>query len=155
MEYLQKNNLFDLGHNNDRADRSYSLLQAEGDGYKKLAYVDACKPEVTAILGQLQRFIEKIQESEDEVYDKKDDFVAYYTSIYEALSETDTDILVEKWSQVDVKWMAIDTPFQPAHPIEAYEDKYRKAVSIEIDFRIVNPELFTSTVQSDVESMYE
>jgi hypothetical protein len=33
-------------------------------------------------------------------------------------------------------WMAIDTPFQPAHPIEYYEDKYRKAVSIELDFRI-------------------
>ena len=81
------------------------------------------------------------------MYNKKEAFIQYYKSLKTALAETDTDVLVQKWSQVDVAWMAIDTPFQPAHPIEAYEDKYRKAVSIEFDIRIVNPTLFTSTVQ--------
>gem|GEM_PF-6520876 len=89
------------------------------------------------------------------MYEKKEAFIEYYKSLQTALAETNTDSLVQKWSQVDVAWMQIDTPFQPAHPIEAYEDKYRKAVSIELDIRIVNPALFTSTVQEDVENMYE
>jgi len=155
MQYLEENDLFDLGHNNDRADRSYSILEADGEWYKKLAYADILKPQMDIILQRLDTFIQKMQKTPDEVYDKQQEFVEYYSSLRTALAETDTDRLVEKWSEVDVKWMAIDTPFQPAHPIEAYEDKYRKAVSIEIDIRIVNPDLFTSSVQADVENMYE
>jgi len=89
------------------------------------------------------------------MYDKKSAYIEYYRAFAAAMAETNTDSLVQKWSEVDTAWMAIDTPFQPAHPIEYYEDKYRKAVSIEVDFRIWNPELFESQVSADIEHMYE
>lgn len=92
---------------------------------------------------------------EDELYHRKKEYIAYFQDIIHALSETDCDLLVEKWAQVDTSWMTIDTPFQPGHMMEYYEDKYRKAVSIEFDFRIDNPELFTSEVKHDIEYMYE
>ena len=35
--------------------------------------------------------------------------------------------------------MAVKTPLQVGHPLEYYEDHYRKAVALEWDLRIVNP----------------
>lgn len=155
LDYLADNSLFDLGHHGEQADRSYSILQKKWEGYEKLAYATIFEPEMQEILKELHLFIEKLENLEDEIYDKHQAYVDYYKSFYSALSETDTDNLVQKWSEVDVKWMDIDTPFQPAHPIEYYEDSYRKAVSIETDFRIAKPSLFTSVIQTDVEDMFE
>jgi len=50
---------------------------------------------------------------EDEVYDKKEVYITYFTKLVEAWQETDTDKLVEKWAAVDTAWMDINTPFQP------------------------------------------
>ena len=41
-----------------------------------------------------------------------------------------------------------------SHPLEFYEDKYRKAVAPEWDLRILN-NVFDSVVESDIENMYE
>ena len=41
MSYLEKNNLFDIGHDDEVADRSYSaLVKTEEGEYKSLAYCD-------------------------------------------------------------------------------------------------------------------
>lgn len=64
-------------------------------------------------------------------------------------------MLVTKWNEVDITWMAIDTPVQPGHPMEYYEDQYRKAVGIEFDLRLRDDSLFTSTVNEDIHHMYE
>jgi hypothetical protein len=37
--------------------------------------------------------------------------------------------------------MAVTTPLQLGHPLEYYEDRYRKAVALEWDLRVVNPRL--------------
>jgi hypothetical protein len=50
--------------------------------------------------------------------------------------------------------MKIKTPFQISHPLEFYEDKYRKAVAPEWDLRILNT-VFESDVEESIESMYE
>ncbi|MFC1798041.1 hypothetical protein ACFLY2_02705 [Patescibacteria group bacterium] len=50
--------------------------------------------------------------------------------------------------------MSIKTPFQIAHPLEFYEDKYRKAVAPEWDLRILN-NVFESDVESSILNMYE
>jgi len=50
--------------------------------------------------------------------------------------------------------MSIKTPFQISHPLEFYEDKYRKAVAPEWDLRILNT-VFESDVESSIENMYE
>ena len=51
--------------------------------------------------------------------------------------------------------MEIDTPVQPGHFMEYYEDKYRRAVAIEFDMRLSDPSLLQSTVSADIENMYE
>jgi CRISPR/Cas system endoribonuclease Cas6 (RAMP superfamily) len=61
---------------------------------------------------------------------------------------------VEKWSEVDDCWMKIKTPFQIGHPLEFYEDKYRKAVAPEWDLRLQN-KVFDSDVEKDILNMYE
>jgi hypothetical protein len=50
--------------------------------------------------------------------------------------------------------MSIKTPFQISHPLEFYEDKYRKAVAPEWDLRIDN-NVFKSDVEASIENMYE
>ncbi len=37
--------------------------------------------------------------------------------------------------------MKITTPLQVGHPLEYYEDKYRKAVALEWDLRVINPQM--------------
>jgi len=56
-----------------------------------------------------------------------------------ALGHTKPDELIGYWADVDRAWMAITTPLQVGHPLEYYEDHYRKAVALEWDLRIVNP----------------
>lgn len=90
----------------------------------------------------------------DEVYGQKKEHIEYLEALKEAFSETDTDQLVAKWAKVDEKWMDIHTPFQIVHPLEFYEDKYRKAVAPEWDLRIQNTKLFQSDIKDDVESMF-
>ncbi len=51
--------------------------------------------------------------------------------------------------------MDITSPIQPGHMIEYYEDKYRRAVSIESDIRIVDPSIPKSQVLRNIENMYE
>jgi hypothetical protein len=51
--------------------------------------------------------------------------------------------------------MKIDTPFQIGHPLEFYEDLYRKAVAPEWDIRIVDTSVLDSVVESDMKDMYE
>jgi len=51
-----------------------------------------------------------------------------------------THLLVEKWADVDRAWMKIQTPIQIGHPLEYYEDHFRKAVALEWDIRLTNPD---------------
>jgi hypothetical protein len=51
--------------------------------------------------------------------------------------------------------MKIDTPFQIGHPLEFYEDLYRKSVAPEWDIRIVDTSILDSKVEADMFNMYE
>ena len=80
-------------------------------------------------------------QNEDDVFNQKSEWVAYFTAIKEAFAHKEPDELISKWAEVDRKWMAVKTPLQVGHPLEYYEDHYRKAVALEWDLRIVNPAL--------------
>ncbi|MGC9351784.1 MAG: invasion protein CiaB, partial [Sulfurovum sp.] len=82
---------------------------------------------------------------EDEVYDQKKAWLAYLGTIYDAFGHTNPDELITYWANVDRAWMKVTTPIQLGHPLEYYEDHYRKAVALEWDLRIVNPRLQTSS----------
>jgi len=51
--------------------------------------------------------------------------------------------------------MKIKTPFQISHPLEFYEDKYRKAVAPEWDLRILDIDTLASEIKDNIEDMYE
>jgi hypothetical protein len=55
---------------------------------------------------------------------------------------------------VDRIWMDIDSPIQVGHPLEYYEDKFRKAVALELDVRIKNPNI-KSGVKENIVKMYK
>lgn len=155
MNYLKENKLFDTGHHGLEADRSYSLLENIDGEYISRTYAQVFPVEILKISEVYTNLIVTLSGHVDEVYDKKDVYVEYFQSLQDAWNETDPNRCVAKWSEVDVKWMEINTPVQPGHPIEYYEDKYRRAVSIEFDMRLSDPSLFESTVAIDVERMYE
>ncbi len=155
MDYLAENQLFDPWHYGLTADRSYSILTLEENSYVSLSYKEHFPEDISEISALYDEFIEQLDKLDDTVFDRKSAYREYFSSIKNALSETHTHLLVEKWAEVDRKWMAIDTPVQPGHPIEYYEDRYRRAVSIEFDMRLLDPSLFRSQVSADVLHMYE
>lgn len=139
MNYLEENKLFDLGHNQMIADRSYSALVREKDTYVSKAYIKVFKKEVTEVIDKLEHFADRLIELEDEIYNQKWDYVLYIQALIKALGEDRKDELVSKWADVDRAWMKIKTPIQLAHPLEYYEDHFRKAVALEWDIRLTNP----------------
>jgi len=153
--YIEENNLMDLGHRGESADRTYSVLIAQWDWYISKSYGEIFPEEVGAIIVAYGNLIVDLENLEDDVFDRKNQYIEYFKALQDAWKQQDVNQLVHKWSEVDIKWMAIDTPVQPWHPIEYYEDKYRRAVSIEFDMRLVDPSLFTSQVAADIENMYE
>ena len=144
FEMLQAQELLDRDHEGKVADRSYSVLLKEGDGYRSVAYAEAFPTEVAGVVGALDQLIALLEPLEDEVYEQKPEWIAYFTAIKEAFAHTHVPKLISMWAEVDRRWMAITTPIQVGHPLEYYEDHYRKAVALEWDLRIVNPRLQTS-----------
>ncbi|AXX84422.1 invasion protein CiaB [Aliarcobacter skirrowii] len=139
MKYLEDENLLDLGHGGIIADRCYSALVKENETYSSKAYIKAFKKEVTQVVDSLEEFVDKLIELEDEIYNQKWDYIRYIQSLIVAFSEDKTDELVNKWADVDRAWMKITTPIQIGHPLEYYEDHFRKAVALEWDIRVTNP----------------
>lgn len=139
-EYLENNHLYDLGHNDMIADRSYSALVKQKDEYKSQAYIKAFKEQTTAVVDELEEFEERLIELEDEVYGEKWNYILYIQTLIKAFSEDKEHKLVEKWADVDRAWMKIKAPIQIGHPLEYYEDHFRKAVALEWDIRLSNPQ---------------
>lgn len=139
MQYLEKNNLLDLGHDNLIADRTYSSLVKKHGKYSSQAYIKAFKKDATAVVDAFENFNDALIELEDTVFNQKWEYILYIQSLIKAFSEEDRNKLVAKWADVDRAWMRIKTPIQVAHPLEYYEDHYRKAVALEWDLRVINP----------------
>ncbi|MFK2823750.1 invasion protein CiaB [Arcobacter sp. YIC-80] len=139
-EYLENNHLYDLGHNDMIADRSYSALVKQKEDYKSQAYIKAFKEQTTAVIDELEDFEEKLIELEDDVYGERWNYILYIQSLIKAFSEDKEHKLVAKWADVDRAWMKVKAPIQIGHPLEYYEDHFRKAVALEWDIRLSNPQ---------------
>ncbi len=145
FEMLQAQELLDRDHEGKVADRSYSVLVKNGlTPYKSAAYAEAFPKDVAGVVSALDQLIALLEPLEDKVYGQKREWIAYFTAIKEAFAHTHVPELISMWAEVDRRWMAITTPIQVGHPLEYYEDHYRKAVALEWDLRIVNPRLQTS-----------
>jgi hypothetical protein len=141
FEMLQSESLLDRDESGAIADRSYSVLKKEDTAYKSIAYAEAFPKEVTEVTIALEQLIALLNRHEDDVFNQKSEWIAYFTALKIAFSHTKTNELIGKWAEVDRRWMAVKTPLQVGHPLEYYEDHYRKAVALEWDLRIINPKL--------------
>ncbi len=140
FEMLRQKRLLDCREGKE-ADRCYSVLVPERDGYRRVSYAEAFASEVADVESALRALLESLEKLEDEVFDQKEEWLEYFRALKRAFLHTEPDELVEYWAEVDRKWMAVTTPLQVGHPLEYYEDHYRKAVALEWDLRVVNPRL--------------
>jgi len=139
FEMLQGESLLDTDESGCVGDRCYSVLKKKDTGYQSLAYAEAFPKEVADVITALEQLISLLNQHEDDVYNQKAEWIAYFTAIKEAFAHTKTDELIGKWAEVDRKWMAVKTPLQVGHPLEYYEDHYRKAVSVGVGFTYSKP----------------
>jgi len=121
-------------------DRSYSVLQKVQDGYIAQAYATAFKEEVSEVVCALEALISDLEGLEETIFNQKEAYIVYFKALCEAFKEEDRTQLIAKWADVDRKWMAITAPIQIGHPLEYYEDHYKKAVALEWDVRLSNPD---------------
>ncbi|MCH9740164.1 MAG: invasion protein CiaB [Epsilonproteobacteria bacterium] len=142
LEMLQTEGLLDLDPNGNVGDRCYSVLQKDEQGkYRSIAYSDAFPKEVGELVSTIEDCVEALSLHKDEVYNQKEEWIEYLVLIKKAFAATEPKKLIAHWANVDRAWMKITTPLQIGHPLEYYEDHYRKAVALEWDLRIVNPKL--------------
>ena len=151
MEYLLEKNLIDSGHNGEIGDRCYSVLVKYEDGYGVRCYSEIFREEVEEAVKAIDETIVNLENFDDEF---KLDWILYLHSLKMALLEKNRSQLIKKWAEVDKAWMKIKSPIQMGHPLEYYEDKFRKAVALELDIRITNPEL-KSNIKENIISMYK
>ncbi|PAF42276.1 invasion protein CiaB [Helicobacter sp. 11S03491-1] len=137
------------------SDRSYSIPKKLGDRYISIPYVVAFDIEIKAIIKTIEKLLSKLENLEDNIYNKKQAYMDYFVALKNAFGESHKDKLIEKWREVDICWMDIDTPLQIGHPLEYYEDRYRHSVAPEWDIRIANPDKMTDKrVQNSIQKMF-
>ena len=139
-QFLASEGLIDRGHGGTPGDRCYSILSKENGKWVSKAYRDAFPSQVKKVITALQGFHDALEPLEDPVFNEKEAWQSYLIALMEALDESDVHLLIERWAEVDRKWMKIRGPIQPGHPLEYYEDHFRQAVALEWDVRMANPE---------------
>jgi hypothetical protein len=146
MAYLLENELLD-----ENEDRTYSVLVKTENGYIVKTYAEIFEEEVNEAVKAIDELIVNLEELEDE---KKVEWILYFNALKTALLERNKSELIKRWANVDRIWMDIDSPIQVGHPLEYYEDKFRKAVALELDVRIKNPNI-KSGVKENIVKMYK
>lgn len=140
-QFLQAKNLIDRGHNNLPGDRSYSALMVTENGeWSAAAYAAVFRPEISAVVQELTQLQSDIQKENEDVFHEKPAWLDYINALRLAFAEENVHQLIKRWADVERFWMGIKGPVQPGHPMEYYEDHYRRAVALEWDIRLSNPE---------------
>lgn len=139
MEYLGRHNLFDKNPDGSIAERSYSVLEEDAEGYKLKPYALFFKEEVEKVTSTLSKLVRSLEALEDPDTHQKEVYIEYFEALILAFGEEEKSELIQRWRNVDRAWMRVTSPVQVGHPLEYYEDHYRKAVALEWDVRLSNP----------------
>lgn len=139
-EMLHVKGLMDPDPSGNDGDRSYSVLEKVEGGYVARAYATAFAKDVSRVRNTLQSLCDDLSEMDDPDLEQKEAYIEYLKALDEAFGEEERSELIAKWADVDRKWMKITSPIQIGHPLEYYEDHYKKAVALEWDLRVSNPE---------------
>ncbi|TLD85290.1 ciab protein [Helicobacter sp. MIT 11-5569] len=120
------------------SDRSYSVPVLKDSVYQAVAYAEFFQEEFEAINQAFNHALESLENSTEicATLEQKDAHIAYLKTLQNALMQKQSSLLLESWRLVDKAWMQISTPLQIGHPLEYYEDHFRKAVAPEWDLRI-------------------
>ena len=146
FKMLREKNLLDVDPNGEVGDRCYSVLEKDSRGeYRSVAYSEAFPNEVLNVMSAIEDLVEALSILDDKVFMQKGEWVTYLIAIKRAFAQPQPRKLIGYWADVDRAWMRITTPLQIGHPLEYYEDHFRKAVALEWDLRIVNPKLQSSS----------
>ena len=152
MAFLLENDLLDTGYGDEVAERCYSVLLKTPSGkYIVKCYAEVFEEEVDEAVRAIDELIVNLENLEDEY---KLQWILYFNALKTALLEKNRSETLKRWAAVDKIWMEIKSPIQVGHPLEYYEDKYRKAVALELDVRIKNPKL-KSEVKDNIVKMYK
>jgi len=142
FKMLREKNLLDIDPYGQVGDRCYSVLEKDAKGeYRSVAYSMAFPDEVAKVVSAIEDLVEELSILDDKVFQQKGQWVTYLIAIKRAFAQPQPRKLIGYWAEVDRAWMRITTPLQIGHPLEYYEDHFRKAVALEWDLRIVNPKL--------------
>jgi hypothetical protein len=139
-KFLTQNDLLDKNTDGTYADRSYSTLIIDNESYKTAAYAVVFANEVQKVARTIDKLINALQNENDDIFNAKEAYIVYLCALKKAFCERNIKNLISVWQDVDRAWMNIKTPIQPAHPLEYYEDHYKKAVALEWDVRVQNPD---------------
>ncbi|MBE0491295.1 MAG: invasion protein CiaB [Sulfurospirillum sp.] len=155
IAYLQENNLFEADIDGTQADRSYSVLVQKDDSFEAQSYANFFGEDVRAVVYALDSLVLDLETLNDDATGQKEVYIAYFKALSQAFGQTDRSKLLQDWISVDRAWMQVKSPLQVGHPMEYYEDHYRKAVALEWDLRISNPKHITANnVYENILYMY-
>ncbi len=120
------------------SDRSYSIPVFENGKYQAMAYAEFFKVDFERFRSVFESVLLALELTPEVCpkLEQKAQYLSYLQSLQNAMMQKDVTKLLESWRAVDRAWMAITTPLQIGHPLEYYEDHYRKAVAPEWDLRI-------------------
>ena len=135
FDFLSKGGFSTKG---ELSDRSYSVPVLRDSTYQALAYAEFFKDCFSALDSAFTKSLESLEKIPEMCpkLEQKESHMAYLSALQNALMQTNTGLLLESWRLVDKAWMQISTPLQIGHPLEYYEDHFRKAVAPEWDVRI-------------------
>ncbi|NPA12253.1 MAG: invasion protein CiaB [Epsilonproteobacteria bacterium] len=150
LAFLEEQNCLDE-IDGEVSERCYSVLVKGESGYVAQSYGAYFTEEVEEVIKAIDELILALEDFEDEY---KIEWILYFNAIKMALMQKDRNEAIKRWRAVDKIWMDIKSPIQVGHPLEYYEDKYRKAVALEWDLRIKNPNL-KSEVKDAIIDMYK
>jgi hypothetical protein len=154
--FLTQNDLLDKNADGSYADRSYSALIEDKDGYKNAAYAVVFADETQKVIKKIGNLIDILQNESDDIFNAKEAYIVYLSALKKAFGEKDNQSIISSWQDVDRAWMNIKTPIQLAHPLEYYEDHYKKAVALEWDVRLQNPKNKDADItKNNILHMYE
>ena len=155
MLKLRENRLLEYEEDGREAERSYSVLLQNGSDFEVASYAKAFPKEVQTVLEALDSLILNLDKHEDLLFNQKIQWMGYFKALHEAFKEENLAQIMNRWREVDRAWMQIDAPLQVGHPLEYYEDHFRKAVALEWDVRISNPNApAQEVIKEQIKSMF-
>ena len=156
LPYLRANGLLDPMPDGGEGDRSYSALVRENETFTALAYADAFPEALREITDAIEALIAELNTLEDPHYQQQQPYLAYFNALKLAFETHDRSALIARWADVDRAWMAVTAPLQVGHPLEYYEDHFRKGVAPEWDLRIIDPGRQKANIRHrSVDAMFE